>query len=114
MCFIDKFVAEVRGNELISPGINWGRPLQIIERNRKHDHLVVKREGHMFGGGGGVAKVYKKTVYMLVRLGTDHISARESLTNKAWDRSYGEIIDKVMPGSKRKPVKELIEKCQRI
>jgi hypothetical protein len=114
MCFINRFMAEVQGNELVSPGVIWGRPLQIIERNKHGNHIVVKREGHTAGGGRGAMKVYRKTVYMLVRLGTEHISARESLTNKARDISYGEIVEKVIPGPNRGSVKELIEKCQRI
>lgn len=64
MCIINRFMAEVQGNELVSRGVIWGRPLQIIERNMRSNHVVVKREGYTAGGGRGSINLQENSVHV--------------------------------------------------
>lgn len=103
------FTCEVDGNIVRSPGIDWGRPLEILHQNR--NLLVLRRKGHMTWASLGQQR-YAETLYMFVQLGEERVSARHSVNGKAFTLKFADVLERVEPGTKwRAAVKRLIARC---
>jgi hypothetical protein len=103
------YTCEIAGNVVRTPGVDFGRPLEIL--HRKGDYLVLRCKGHMTWCSVGEQR-YAETHYDLVQVGKEKISAKRSFTNKAWTREFFEVIERVEPGLKwREALKKLIERC---
>lgn len=94
------FVRKIENNCLITPGIDWGRPMQII--HQAGDFFVVKRNAHQFFGGIGL-RSFAPTFYALYRL-------------EIIDRGFQAFeIEKHEPGHYWKPiVKQLKQRCDEL
>lgn len=106
------FTIEVRkgadGKEHVTtPGIDWGRPLEILYRThlkvRVGTQLVLRREGHSSWGGRFSLRDYSRTLYMLVKLSKELVSAESSLNGRAFTRMYATVLEEVEPGRAWRP-----------
>lgn len=96
------FTAEIRSDQLMSHGVDWGRPLEILFR--KGNQLVLRRKGHMTWSGVGMPFNYAETLYMRVELGAENISARDSVNGRAFTRDFAVVLAYQEPGHKWRPV----------
>lgn len=90
---IDNWTAKIDGDVVRTPGVDWGRPLEILHRHK--NRLVLRRKGHMTWSGIG-SSIYAETLYMLVELRGGSAT----------------VIEEAEPGRKYRPVvANLIKKC---
>jgi len=93
---LDTFNAELDGSVVHSPGIDWGRKLEVLHQKGKY--VVVRRKGHMTWGGNYSPRNYAETLYMLLRLDPQHVTAKESLNGKAYDKTVAAVLRSCEPG----------------
>ncbi len=65
---IDTFKASIRGSELVTPTMDWGRPLEILKQ--RGSKLLVRRAAHSGWSGRGV-QAYRGALYMVLELKKD-------------------------------------------
>ena len=93
---LDSFTAELAGDVLKSPGVDWGAPLRVVLARGKH--LIVHRKGHMAWSGNYQPYKYTGAKYMLLRLDRVHVAAKESLNGHAYDKTTATVLQACVPG----------------
>ena len=86
-----------REDYLYTPGVDWGRKLEIIFRHK--DQIVVRRKGHRSWSGLGSTE-YAETLYMRLRLEMDQATVLESCTpGRRWRDSRMLLIGNARRGA---------------
>jgi hypothetical protein len=65
--------AEVQFDRILTPGVNWGRPL--MTQQAAHPFYAVKVSGHRTWGGRGQLQKYQPTLWMLVHVKDGQLTA---------------------------------------
>ena len=99
-----KFSARIDNDIVRTPGIDFGRPLQILHRGTKRIArtdiprlLVVRRQGHMYWAGRFSPQEYQPTEYMIIEF---------------LDAKTAHVIEQITPGRRPKPAIEALKaKC---
>ncbi len=91
--------AKIDGDVVRTPGVDWGRPLEILHRHK--NRLVLRRKGHMTWAGIGSTE-YAETLYMLVEVkGTTATVIEEAEPGRKYATAVADLIKKC--GGKYKP-----------
>ena len=108
---MEQWTCRVNGNILETPGVDFGRPLEIL--HRKDNQLVIRCKGSSHWSGIGMPRSYGETEYMRVLLSEETVTAKQSLNGKAYTKQTMTIIERVSPGRKWKfALKTLIDLCE--
>ncbi len=107
------------GETLKTPGVDFGKPLEIVYRPpspkpRVANYMLVRGRGHVAWSGVGSTSYYK-TCYMLIKVYQYHCPAKSSLTGEAFDTLMAEEILREEAGRKWKDcVRKLSVRCNEL
>jgi hypothetical protein len=107
------FNVKDEGAILRTPGVDFGKSLEVIYRSGKY--LVVRCRGSLGWSGRGMPRTYSPTSYMLLHLRREKVPAKRSLNGKAYTRDYAVQLEEIEPGLEwRGAVLDLVVKCNKM
>jgi hypothetical protein len=103
----ETFTIDIKGEVAYTPGVDWGRPLVVVFRSHKAYRtglkLVLRRQGHSSWAGRFSLRDYVGTLYMVVVLHKEKVSARSSVLGRAFTRTVATVIEAAEPGPAWRP-----------